>query len=170
VRFCSPLRRRPDAATWPIARDVSQRAEPDVRTLGRATSAFIADKARRMSIPLTGDVPPRHLMSPVHSTAGDVLPQHLMSPVHSADGWRPGHLAGGVPVHSVGRKYAHAALLIMTRALPRRQPRHINNVCTTDIMALGDHPGVTDISYFLPFCPWANMSRLSILVRAPLEL
>jgi hypothetical protein len=36
VRFCSPPRRRPDAATWPTVRDVSQRAEPDVRPLGRA--------------------------------------------------------------------------------------------------------------------------------------
>jgi hypothetical protein len=35
VHFCSPLRRRPDAATWPIAHDVSQRAEPDIRPLGR---------------------------------------------------------------------------------------------------------------------------------------
>jgi hypothetical protein len=68
VRFCSPLRRRPDAATWPTARDVSRRAEPDVRPLGRAAPAFIANKARRMSIPLAGDLPPRHLMSPVHST------------------------------------------------------------------------------------------------------
>jgi hypothetical protein len=68
VCFCSLLRRRPDAATWPTARDVSQRAEPDVRPLGRAASIFIADKARRLSIPLAGDVPPRHLMSPVHST------------------------------------------------------------------------------------------------------
>jgi hypothetical protein len=68
VCFRSPLRRRPDAAVWPIARDVSQRAEPDVRLLGRASSAFIVDKARRLSIPLIGDVPPRHLMSPVHST------------------------------------------------------------------------------------------------------
>jgi hypothetical protein len=93
-----------------------------------------------MSIPLAGDVPP----------------QHLMSPVHSADGRRPGHPTGGVPIHSVGRRYAHAAVcttLIMTRALPRKQPRHINVVWTTDIMALGDRPGVTGISYFLPFCP-----------------
>jgi hypothetical protein len=95
-----------------------------------------------------------------------VPPQHLMSPVHSADGRRPGHPAGGIPVHSVGRQYAHAAALIMTRALPRMQPRHINTVCTTDIMALGDRPGV---SYFLPFCPWAHMSGLSILVCAPLS-
>jgi hypothetical protein len=36
VRFCSPLRRRPDATTWPTAHDVSQRAEPDVRPLGCA--------------------------------------------------------------------------------------------------------------------------------------
>jgi hypothetical protein len=67
VRICSPLRRRPDAATWPTARDVSQRVEPDVRPLGRAAAAFIADKARCLSIPLAGDVSPRHLMSPVHS-------------------------------------------------------------------------------------------------------
>jgi hypothetical protein len=90
-----------------------------------------------------------------------------MSPVHSADGRRPGHPAGDMHVHSVGRQYAHAAALIMTRALPRKQPRHINTVCTTDIMALGDRPGITDVSYFLPFCPWAHMSGLSILVRAP---
>jgi hypothetical protein len=34
VHLCSPLRQRPDAATWPTAHDVSQRAEPDVRPLG----------------------------------------------------------------------------------------------------------------------------------------
>jgi hypothetical protein len=68
IRFCSPLRQSPDATTWHGARDVSQRAEPDVRPLGCATSAFIADKARRLSIPLADGVPPRHLLSPVHST------------------------------------------------------------------------------------------------------
>jgi hypothetical protein len=68
VRFCSPLRRRPDAATWPTVRDVSLQAEPDVRPLGRAASALIADKPRRLSTPLADDVPPRHLMSHVHST------------------------------------------------------------------------------------------------------
>jgi hypothetical protein len=51
--------------------------------------------------------------------AGDVPPQHLMCHVHSTNARQPGHLAGGVPVHSVGRQYAHAAAcaaLIMTRA------------------------------------------------------
>jgi hypothetical protein len=75
VHFRSPLRRSPDAAAWPTARDVSQRAEPDVRPLGRVSSAFIADEARRLSnwqamcrlsikcvlsTPLTSDVPPQH--------------------------------------------------------------------------------------------------------------
>jgi hypothetical protein len=76
VRFCSPLRRSPDAATWLTTRDISQRAEPDVRPLGRVASAFIVDKPRRLSIPLAGDVPPQHLMSPVTPLAGDVPPQH----------------------------------------------------------------------------------------------
>jgi hypothetical protein len=49
IRLYSPLKRRPDAAMWLAARDVSQRAEPDVRPLGRASSLFIADKARRLS-------------------------------------------------------------------------------------------------------------------------
>jgi hypothetical protein len=68
ICFCSPLRRSPDAAMWHGARDVSQWAEPDVRPPDCAASAFIADKACRLSIPLAGDVPPRHLMSSVHST------------------------------------------------------------------------------------------------------
>jgi hypothetical protein len=54
----SLLRRRTDAATWPIARDVSQRAKPDVRALGRAAPAFIAERTRR----LADDVPPQHLL------------------------------------------------------------------------------------------------------------
>jgi hypothetical protein len=57
-------------------------------------------------------------MSPATPLAGDVPPQHLMCPVHSADGRRPGHPAGGVPVHPVGRQYARAAaysMLIITR-------------------------------------------------------
>jgi hypothetical protein len=45
---------------FPFHRDISQRAERDVRPLGRVSSAFIADKARRLSIPLAGDVPPQH--------------------------------------------------------------------------------------------------------------
>jgi hypothetical protein len=62
VRLRSPLRQRPVAATWLVARDVSQRAEPDVRPLGRTVSAFIAEKTRRLPTLLTGDVSPQHLL------------------------------------------------------------------------------------------------------------
>jgi hypothetical protein len=82
VRSRSPLRRRPNAATWHIARDISQRVEPDVRPLGHAASAFNVDKTRHLSIPLTDDVPPQHLMCHVHSTGRR----------------RPGHPADRVPV------------------------------------------------------------------------
>jgi hypothetical protein len=67
VRLRSPLKRRSDAATWLVARDISQRVEPDVRPLGRAVSALIAERTRRLSTLLTGDVPPQYLMRPVHS-------------------------------------------------------------------------------------------------------
>jgi hypothetical protein len=97
-----------------------------------------------------------------------------MCPVHSADGRRPNHPAGGVPVHSVGRQYAHAAVytvLIMARALPRKQPQDINTVYTTEIMVLRDLPSVRGSGTFLPsICPWAHMSGLSILVCGLLEL
>jgi hypothetical protein len=143
IRFCSPPRRRPDAAAWPTARDVSQRAEPDVRPLGYATSAFIADKACRLSIPLVGSVPP----------------QHLLRPVHSAGRRRPVHSAGGMPIHSTGRRYAHTAActtLIITRTLPRKQLPHNNTSWTMDIRTSGDCSGVTCISYsynvFLQLC------------------
>jgi hypothetical protein len=174
VRYCSPLRRSPDAATWPTAHDVSQQAEPDVRPLGRATAAFIADKACRLSILLAGDVPPQHLMSPATPLAGDVPPRHLMCPVHSADEQRPGHPAGGVLVQSVGRQYARATaytVLIMARALPRKQPRDINTIWTTNIMALEDFLGDTGIGYFylysLRFAPGPTCRGLTPLYVPP---
>jgi hypothetical protein len=78
---------------WPTMRDVSPWAEPDVRPLGRAVSAFIVEKTRRLTTPLTSDVPF----------------QHLKCPVHSAGRRRLGHPAGGVPVHPIAKQYAHAA-------------------------------------------------------------
>jgi hypothetical protein len=143
IRFCSPPRRRPDAAAWPTARDVSQRAKPDVRPLGYTTFAFIEDKVRRLSIPLAGGVPPLHLLRPVHSSGRR----------------RPVHSAGGVPTHSTGRRHTHTAactMLIITRTLPRKQTPQINTAWTANIMASGDCSGVTCISYsynvFLPLC------------------
>jgi hypothetical protein len=60
-------------------------------------------------------------------------------------------LQAALPVHSVGRQYTHAVayiVLIMARALPRKQPRDINTIWTTDIMVLGDLLGDTGIGYF----------------------
>jgi hypothetical protein len=125
VRFRSPLRQRPDAATWPTTRDVSQRAEPDVRPLGRAASSFIAEKTRHLSIPLTDDVPP----------------QHLICPVHSAGRRRAGHPAGGVLVQSIVKQYARAArctVSIITYMLPGKLPLHANATQITDVRAQED--------------------------------
>jgi hypothetical protein len=36
IHSCTPPRRRPDAATWPTARGVSQQAEPSMKPLGYA--------------------------------------------------------------------------------------------------------------------------------------
>jgi hypothetical protein len=107
VHFRSPLRWRPDAATWLVAHDVSQRVEPDARPLGRAVSAFITERTRRLSTLLTGDVPP----------------QHLMRPVHSASRRRQGHPADGVPVQSIVKQCAHAtgctmSIIAYTRSFP----------------------------------------------------
>jgi hypothetical protein len=71
---------------------------------------------------------------------GDVLPQHLMRPVHSADGRRPSQPAGGVPVLSVGRRYARVAaytMLIITRTLPGKLPLDANATQTANIRAHG---------------------------------
>jgi hypothetical protein len=125
VCFCSPLRRGPDTATWPIAHDVSQRAEPDVRPLGYAISAFIAEKTRRLSALLTGDVPSCHLMCPVHS-----------------DGRRrPDHPTGGVPVQSDIGQNAHTAaraMVIMTFTMPGNLLLHANATQAANIGAQGD--------------------------------
>jgi hypothetical protein len=80
LRF--PLGREPNAAAWLIPHDVGQQAEHDVRTLARASFAFVVEWVRRLSTLLTGDVPLWHLMRLVHST----------------DRRRPGHTAGGVTV------------------------------------------------------------------------
>jgi hypothetical protein len=107
VSLRSPLRRRPDATTWLVSRDISQRAEPDVRPLGHVVSAFIAETTRRLSTLLTGDVPP----------------QHLMCPVHSAGRRRQSHLADDAPVQSIVKQCVRAAwrtvfIIPYTRSFP----------------------------------------------------
>jgi hypothetical protein len=92
---------------WLVARDISQRAKPDVRPLGRVVSAFIAERTCRLSTLLTSDVPP----------------QHLMRPVHSAGRRRQSHPTDGAPVQSIVKQCAratqHTVLIIpYTRSFP----------------------------------------------------
>jgi hypothetical protein len=148
----SPLRRRPDAATWLVARDISQRAEPDVRPLGRAVSAFIAERTHRLSTLLTDDVPS----------------QHLMCHVHSASRRHQSHPADSTPVQSVVKQYARAArrtvlIIPCTRSFP----------CTSILRRsrMSGHKKIapaTNISsskYYLR----THMSGLSTLVHTPLS-
>jgi hypothetical protein len=114
VRLRSPLRRRPDAATRLVAHDISQRAEPDARPLGRA---FIVERTRRLSTLLIGDVPPQHLMRPVHSTGRR----------------RQGHPTDGAPIQSIVKQCARAArCTVLTIPYTRSFP------CTTDATRISD--------------------------------
>ena len=99
-----------------------------------------------------------------------------MRHVHSVGRRRPVHSVGGVPIHSTSRQYAHAAactMLIITRALPRRQPQHINTAGTTNIMAPGDCSGVltlvTSIMYSLRFAPRPTCRGSASLYVPPLS-
>jgi hypothetical protein len=64
-------------------------------------------------------------------------------------------------------------VLIMTHALPRKKPRDINTICTTDIMALGDLLGDTGIGYFymysLCFAPGPTCRGSASLYVPPLS-
>jgi hypothetical protein len=102
----SPLGRGSNAATWLIVRDVGQRAEHDVRALGRTTSAFIAERTHRLSTLLTGDVPPRH----------------LLRPVHSAGRRRQGHPTDGAPVQSVVETVRPCCAMHYTHPLYEKLP------------------------------------------------
>jgi hypothetical protein len=176
IRFCSPLRRSPDAATWHGAHDVSQRAEPDVRPLGCAASAFIADKACRLSTPRAGDVPPRHLLSPVHSTDRRCAASAFNEtcPFRGQAATSPFRMRRAYPFHWQAVRpccrmhYAHHYSHITKEAATAYQ------YC----MDYGQHGARrllrrTRISYFYnvfpPLCSWAHMSGLDILVRAPLS-
>jgi hypothetical protein len=141
----SPLRRRPDAAAWLVARDVSQRAEPDVWPLGRAVSTFIMERTRCLTTLLTCDVPP----------------QHLLRPVHSAGRRCQGLPTDAVPVQSIVKQCARAArrtvsIIPYTRSFPctptirrsrmsghKKMLQQQTSVApsTTSVMFLGPHVG-----------------------------
>jgi hypothetical protein len=87
-----PQRWKPAAAAWLVARDISQRAEPDVRPL----------KPRALCIYFGEDAPPATMLT------GEVPSRYLMRPVLSAGRRRQGHPADGAPVQSVVKQCARA--------------------------------------------------------------
>jgi hypothetical protein len=103
----SPIRRRPAAAAWLVARDISQWAEPDVRPIQPCSLCIYCGEDALPSTTLTGDAPSQHLMRPVPSTGRQ----------------RQGHPAGGAPVQSAGKQYIRAKrrtvlTIPSTRSLP----------------------------------------------------
>jgi hypothetical protein len=75
-----------------VARDISQRAEPDVRPIWLYSLCIYCGEDTPPAATLTGDAPS----------------QHLMCPVQSADRRRQGHPADGTPDQSVGEQCARA--------------------------------------------------------------
>jgi hypothetical protein len=72
---------------WLVARDSSQRVEPDVRP----------PKPRSLCIYCGEDAPPATTLT------GDVSSQHLIRHVHSAGRRRQGHPADDTPVRSIDK-------------------------------------------------------------------
>jgi hypothetical protein len=159
VRTCphNMARRRSGAAKRSAVRDVSLQDGPDVRPLGHATLAFIMDRTRRLTTPLTGDVPLRHLICPVHST-GRRRPSHLAGDVSDYSRWPTEHLCRGMRrIHHGSRVTEGAAARYQYCTHygyygARRLHRHSKQQF---------HPSI---------CPWAHVLGLRTLVHAPLEL
>jgi hypothetical protein len=77
-----------------------------MRALSRAASAFIAEGTRRLSTLLTGDVPPWHLLRPVHSVGRR----------------RQGHPADGAPIQSVAETVHPCCAVHCTHPLCEKLP------------------------------------------------
>jgi hypothetical protein len=118
ARLRSPPWQGPGAAAWPTTRDVSRRADSDVRPLGHAISAFIAEIIRRLSALQTGNVLTRHLMCHVQS-----------------DGRRR---ANPIRQRAVRSHRSTRAATIKTCTIPRNLLLHANPTQAADIEAQGD--------------------------------
>jgi hypothetical protein len=143
VRLSFPPRQRPNAATWPSTHDVSQRAEPDIRTMCRGPcrashatiSVFNVEDARH----LTGNMPSQHLISPVHSAGRRCDYSAFNAPsLYSSSRQRLGYPTGGVPIQSDGRRRtATCSVLMATCTSPRKLPLHAKAAQIVDIRAQG---------------------------------
>jgi hypothetical protein len=150
----SPLKRRPDVATWLVARDISQRVEPDVRPLGRAVSAFIAERTRRLSTLLTGDVPSQHLMCPVHSTGRR----------------RQGHPADGAPIQSSVKQYARAVrrtVLIISCTRSFRSTPILRRSRMSGRKKIAPATNISSSKYYISYVPGPTCRGSALLYMPP---
>jgi hypothetical protein len=115
---CAPRSgQRPAAAAWLVARDISQRARPDVRPITPRNLCIYCGKVASPATTLTSDVPS----------------QHLMRPVQSAGRRRQGHPADDAPVQYVDKHGARAErctelIIPSTRSLPGTSKTHRSRV------------------------------------------
>jgi hypothetical protein len=157
VHLRSPLRRRPDAAMWLVARDISQRVGPDVSPLGRAVSAFIAERTRRLSTLLTGDVPPHH----------------LMRPVNSAGRRRQGHPTDGAHVQSIVKQYARATwrtvlIIPYARSFPCTPMLHRSQ--TSGRRKVAPAANISSSKYYICYVPGPTCRGSEPLYMSPLAI
>jgi hypothetical protein len=83
IHSCSPLRRRPDAATWHTTRGISQQAEPSMMPLGYTRLRIHYGKGMRLSIPLIGDMlTPRYMGRAVTHHYSRVTESYYLSMLH----------------------------------------------------------------------------------------
>jgi hypothetical protein len=127
LRF--PLRRRPATAAWRVARDISQQAEPDARSIHPCSLCIYCGEDAPPATMLTGDVPSRHLMRPVPSAG-------RQSQTHPADG-TSGQFTGEQCARAERRTVLIFPSTISFPCMPRirrsRAPGHKKIVLTTDI-------------------------------------
>jgi hypothetical protein len=88
----SPLGRKPAAAAWLVARNISQRSEPHERPMRLCSLCIYCGE----------DAPPATMLT------GDAPSQLLMCPVQSASKRCQGHPPNGAPDRSVGKQCARA--------------------------------------------------------------
>jgi hypothetical protein len=150
-RLRSPLGRRSNAASWLIVRDVGQRAERDIRALSHAASAFIAEGTRRLSTLLTGDVPPRH----------------LLCPVHSAGRRRQGHPADGSPIQSVAETVRSCCAVHCTHPLCEKLPPCTLRLCRSRVSGRKKIAPAEDISSYIRYVLGPTCQGSVLLYMSP---
>jgi hypothetical protein len=153
VRLRSPLRRRPAAAAWLVARDMSQRAEPDVRPHG-------------LCIYCGKDTPPAHLAD--RRCAPSAFNASCPLRWQAAPG--PSCRRRTCPVHYQTVRpcrTAHCA----HHPLYEKLPLHADTTQISDVRAQEDCSSSEHLwlQVLHLLCSWAHMSGLSTFVYAPLS-